>query len=210
MPLILQKAINDQCQLMVWEIQETPDFFKEKLGSLNWQIPEFDTISHPKKQLEWLASRFLAKLLAESMGLGYRGLMKDAYNKPFLQDLAHHLSISHTLSHVVAAIHLQKSLGVDLEKVTERLHIIKHKFLTESERLNANDNLEMLCIYWSAKESLYKLYGKRGVHFQQELQIENFTKGNTFLKGNIITKEFIYNADIQVFKIENSYLTIAF
>lgn len=210
MPLILQKSINNQCQLMVWEIQETPDFFKDKLGSLNWQIAEFDTISHPTKQLEWLASRFLAKLLAESMGMSYRGLMKDTYNKPFLQDLAHHLSISHTLSHVVAAIHLQKPIGVDLEKVTERLHIIKHKFLTDSERINANNNLEMLCIYWSAKESLYKLYGKRGVHFQQELQIENFSLGETFLKGKIITKEFSYSADIQVFNLSDSYLTIAF
>jgi 4'-phosphopantetheinyl transferase len=210
MPLVLQRKINTSCQVMVWEIKESREFFQENLGKNNWQILEFEQISHPTKQLEWLASRFLAKLLAEKMNLSYRGLVKDANSKPFLQDLDHHLSISHTVSHVAAAIHFNKPIGIDLEKISERLHMIKHKFLTENERTNANDSLEMLCIYWSAKESLYKLYGQRGVHFQKELIVENFDRKELAFKGKILTNGFDYTADIQAIKINDSYLTIAF
>ncbi len=209
MPLILQKAIDESCHLMVWEVKESADFFKDKLGELNWNNAEYNTISHPSKQNEWLASRFLAKFLAESLNLSYRGLIKDAYNKPYFQDLDHHLSLSHTVSHVAAAIHLHQPIGIDLEKITERLHIIKHKFLTDAERENANDNLEKLCIYWSAKESLYKLYGKRGVHFQNELLVTPFNLNDTEISANISVENFRKKCIVYVFKLENSYLTVA-
>jgi 4'-phosphopantetheinyl transferase EntD len=111
---------------------------------------------------------------------------------------------------VAAAIHLHKPLGIDLEKITERLHIIKHKFLTDSERENANDELEKLCIYWSAKESLYKLYGKRGVHFQKELLVLDFSKKKPHFKGKIAMENFEYLADIHYIRLDNSFLTIAF
>jgi 4'-phosphopantetheinyl transferase len=209
MPLILKKSVNDNCHFMVWEYTESEDFFKNKLNQNNWNIDEFIAISHPKKQLEWLASRFLAKHLAESLGLNYTGLIKDAYNKPFLQDSKHHLSISHTTSHVAAAIHMHQPIGIDLERISDKLHIIKHKFLTDSERKNANDELEKLCIYWSAKESLYKLYGKRGVEFQNELLVAPFELGQTSIKGQINMTDFKQTFDIQCFKLDNSYLTLA-
>lgn len=210
MALVLNKSIANDCYFMVWKLEESADFYKNNLGEVNWKIEEYLQISHPHKQIEWLASRFLAKKLAESLNINYWGLIKDAYNKPYLQDSHHHLSISHTATHVATAIHLHKPIGIDLEKVTERLHIIKHKFLTESERSQTNDKIEILCIFWSAKESLYKLYGKRGVHFQKELLIMNFSILKPTFKGKIAIENFEYLADIHYFHLDNSYLTIAY
>jgi 4'-phosphopantetheinyl transferase len=210
MALVLNKSIDNECYFMVWKVEESEDFYKNNLGEINWQIEEYFQISHPHKQREWLASRFLAKKLAESLNINYLGLIKDAYNKPYLQDSHHHLSISHTTTHVAAAVHLHKPIGIDLEKISERLHIIKHKFLTDSERNQANDNIEILCIFWSAKESLYKLYGKRGVHFQKELTVLDFSKNKPNFKGKISVENFVYIADIHYFSLDNSYLTIAF
>ena len=209
MPLIFENFPESNCQVMVWKIEESVKFFKEQLGKKNYKIPEYISITHPHKKLEWLASRFLAKYLAESMNINYLGLIKDAYNKPFLQDSSHHLSLSHTATHVAAGIHLHKPIGIDLENITARLHIIKHKFLTETERTDANDNLEKLCIYWSAKESLYKLYGKRGVHFQKELQVEPFQLGDNKLTGKVLIENFQQSFDVYNFKIDEAYLTVA-
>ena len=209
MPLIFENFPENDCQIMVWKIEEPVEFFKTELGKKNYKIEEYISITHPHKKLEWLASRFLAKYLAESMNISYSGLIKDAYNKPFLQDSSHHLSISHTATQVAAGIHLHKPIGIDLENITARLHIIKHKFLTETERTDANDNLERLCISWSAKESLYKLYGKRGVHFQKELQVEPFELGYNKLIGKVLTGDFHQSFDIYAFKIDEAYLTVA-
>lgn len=208
MPLIFEKSPEKDCQIMVWKIDETADFFKDTLGKKNYEISDYISISHPQKQLEWLASRFLAKYLAESMNINYLGLIKDAYNKPYLQDSSHHLSISHTATHVAAGIHLHKPIGIDLENITERLHIIKHKFLTDIERESASDNLEKLCIFWSAKESLYKLYGKRGVHFQKELQVEPFELGDKKLTGKVLVENFNQTFKIFNYKIEEAYFTV--
>lgn len=210
MPLIFDKSPETDCRLMVWKIEENALFFKNKLGERNFKTPDFEQISHPHKQLEWLASRFLAKYLAEAQGLSFSGLIKDAYNKPYLLDSNYHLSLSHTTTHVAAGIHMHKPLGIDLETVTQRLHIIKHKFLTDTERKDADDNIEKLCIYWSAKESLYKLYGKRGVHFQNELQVQPFQMDDAIIHGAIKMAEFQGDFQIQAFKIENDYLTVAY
>jgi 4'-phosphopantetheinyl transferase len=209
MPLIFHKNPEADCQVMVWEIEETQDYFKEKLGKKNFEIAEFEIISHPHKRLEWLASRFLAKFLAENMHLNFHGLIKDDNSKPYLHKSDHHLSISHTVSHVAAAIHLHKPVGIDLEDITPRLHIIKHKFLTDSERENANDELAKLCVLWSAKESLYKLYGKRGILFKEQLLVKSFDISDGILKGEINMNDYSQNATIYKYEIGKAYLTVA-
>jgi 4'-phosphopantetheinyl transferase len=30
------------------------------------------------------------------------------------------------------------------------------------------------CVYWCAKEAMYKLYGKRGLHFNSQLNLDPF------------------------------------
>lgn len=210
MPLIFNVSPIKDCQIMIWEISESEDFFKNGLTKKNYLMDEYLSITHPHKQLEWLASRFLAKYLAESIGINYNGLIKDAYNKPYLHNNKEHLSLSHTLTHVAAAIHFHQPIGIDLEKITDRLHIIKHKFLTETERENADDDLEKLCIYWSAKESLYKLYGKRGVHFRNELLVSAFAKNDEVLIGKIVRPDLKEDFTIYKYKIGNAYLTAAF
>lgn len=208
MPLIFKTSPEIDCHLMVWKIDESMDFFLQKLGEANYAIPEFENISHSHKKLEWLASRFLAKYLAESMNISYLGLVKDEHNKPFFQDSEIHLSLTHTTTHVAAAIHMHKAIGIDLENISPRLHIIKHKFLTESERENAHDELDKLCIYWSAKESLYKLYGKRGVHFQKELLVSPFKLTDSQLLANISVAGYQKDCIVYVYKIGDAYLTV--
>ena len=66
---------------------------------------------------------------------------------------------------------------------------IKHKFLNPSD-LKTVITLEDLCIYWGAKEALYKYYGKKEVLFIEHLFIENFDKNSSTFKGIINMPEF--------------------
>lgn len=209
MALISHFIPEPDCHLMVWRIDEPEDYFKERLGKKHYQLPDYESISHPSKQLEWLASRFLAKELAESLEINYDGLIKDHYNKPYLKDSSHHLSLSHSLHSVAAAIHLHQPIGIDLEAVSSRLHIIEHKFLTDTERSFAQKDLQKLTVLWSAKESLYKLWGKRGLHFQKQILVEPFEDTAYYTTGKIVLDNEAIEAKIYFYKIANEYLTLA-
>jgi phosphopantetheinyl transferase len=47
----------------------------------------------------------------------------------------------------------------------------------EIEAIHPGEKIEKLILYWSAKEALYKLYGKGEIAFTTQLLIEPFTLG---------------------------------
>jgi len=56
----------------------------------------------------------------------------------------------------------------------------------ELNSLRENNHIEQLYVYWGAKEALYKLYGKRALHFKENLLIEPFEyKGKGVINGCI-------------------------
>jgi hypothetical protein len=46
--------------------------------------------------------------------------------------------------------------------------------LSPTELQDAGNNLTKHCVYWCAKEALYKIDGKKGLHFSNQLNIEPF------------------------------------
>jgi 4'-phosphopantetheinyl transferase len=104
-------------------------------------------------------------------------------------------------------LNIGHNVGLDLENITPRLKIVEYKFLTEHERTMCEGSLENLCMFWSAKEALYKFYGKRGVHFQKELLIHS--KHTDHLLAEINTELYTKNLKVYFEKFNNSFLTLA-
>jgi 4'-phosphopantetheinyl transferase len=133
-----------------------------------------DEIISPQKRLEWLSGRALLKTLVENCGLNYVGIRKDEYGKPFLKEHEFQISLSHSYPYVAAQIHNSESVGIDLEQPKDKLLKIAHRVLSPAEQTDAGENIVKHCVYWCAKEALYKLYGKRGLHFENQLNLEPF------------------------------------
>lgn len=208
--VLLDLIINHDCSVLVQKITENLDYYKDKLGEKQWRINEYEQITSQAKQLEWLASRYCVLDICQRWSIQYDGLTKDEHNKPYLIGTDFHVSLTHTKDTVAAGIHFKKPLGIDLETITERLHIIKHKFLTDIERSFAADAVERLCLLWSAKEAMYKLYGKRGLHFKEQLNIDAFDYPAVMKTTGIINAENIMQTvQLTFFKIDQQFLTIA-
>lgn len=133
-----------------------------------------DDILHPQKRLEWLAGRALIKALVEHLGLSYEGLRKDEFGKPFLKTHPHSISLSHSYPYVAAQIDVIQPVGIDVEQVRAKLASVGPRVLSPEEVADASDNNVKLCIYWCAKEALYKIHGKRNVMFTDHLRIQPF------------------------------------
>lgn len=173
MPVSKIESLGKNRARGLWYINEAePD-----LSFLSFESCPEDIV-HLHKRLEWLAGRALLRALVESLELPYEGIRKDEFGKPFLKSLPHFISLSHSYPYVAAQIDLFQSVGIDVEQPKEKLMQIGPRVLAPEEWTDANGQLVKLCIYWCAKEALYKIYGKRNLHFSDHLQILPFQLSN--------------------------------
>lgn len=189
----------------VWHIDEPEEFLATQLP-VSDACPE--EIQFPRKRLEWLAGRALLKHLATESGLNYQGVVKDEFGKPFLKGLDYQVSISNSFPYVAAQIHPTQSVGIDLEQPRPKLLHVMRRVLTENEWKDGANNLQKLCVYWCAKEALYKIYGKRSLIFNEHILVKPFFLGQAGTLEGIIREE---NSDRILFLdycIEDDFILI--
>ncbi|HSN09364.1 MAG TPA: 4'-phosphopantetheinyl transferase superfamily protein [Hanamia sp.] len=164
MPLFYQHNINDNTKLAVWYITENEHFFLEK-------VPLQTEVSHPHKRLQHLAARYLLEILQP--GFPFHLIEIADSKKPLLSNEEFHFSVSHCGDYAAAIVSENKLVGIDVELITPRVERIKNKFLSENEmNLLPVCNTKFLTLCWSAKEAIYKWYGKGQVDFKSNMIID--------------------------------------
>lgn len=174
MPLLLREKILHHAEYAVWKIDEEPAFYLSNLILSDWEKNYLDNISHPKRKLTWLASRYLLKYLMATNE--FVELLFDIHGKPFISNFEVYVSLSHTNNHSAAIISKKYEVGIDIEEQDGKIESIKNKFLSSIEITNIgdDDHLKKLLIYWSAKEVMYKIYGKRKLEFKEDMYVKPF------------------------------------
>ena len=102
-----------------------------------------------------------------------------------------HFSISHCGDFAAAIVSENKPVGIDVELITPKIELVKNKFLRESEiNLSTINNHQLLTLFWSSKEAIFKWYGKGGISFKKNIILDQlFMKDNKgfinthFIKG---------------------------
>ncbi len=102
----------------------------------------------------------------------YEGTGKDEFGNSVLTRIPHHTSHSYPI--VAAQIDVNHDAGIDVEQPKEKLRTIAHRVFSADEIKDAGNDLVKLCIYWSAKEALYKFHGKRQLLFTDHLEVDPF------------------------------------
>lgn len=176
MPLFYQHTINEHTKLAVWKIEEQETFFSAAVSVQR-------NISHPHKRLQHLAGRYLLPWLFPDFP-SWLIQIADT-RKPFLTEQTHRFSISHSDNYAAAIVSTTLHVGVDVEPASHKIAAIRHKFLSDQDAevlyVNAEEGMQVhmqrLTIAWSAKEAVYKWYGKGEVDFKRDI-IFNYWKEN--------------------------------
>jgi 4'-phosphopantetheinyl transferase len=178
MAVIIHKNISKHLNLGVWYITET----KEELSIIAKQqqidLSKIPEVKNETRIKQWLTTRLLLKHFFTNAEIIY-----DELGKPFLSN-GWKISISHSGDYVAIILNEKEPCGIDIEKITPKIERIKHKFLNETDLKHITSEQD-LTIYWSAKEALYKYYGKKEVLFIENLFIESFSKNENAFIGII-------------------------
>jgi phosphopantetheinyl transferase len=170
--------INDNSYWAAWKIEETPEQLMTRAQLPSASIAEWQSIKHPRKSLEWLASRAALAALLDNLGLPVSGTYKDNKGKPYLNNGASHISLANTYPYGIAMMHTYASVGIDIEVPSDKLLRTQHKFLSQLEMEAVDSRLSHLCAYWCAKEALYKLYGRKMLSFKDQIWIRSLSFDN--------------------------------
>jgi len=215
MSVYIKRNIDDNAILGIWKIEETFNWYITQVQLNNNGLQAVPGVRNKSEQrkLHWLSTQLLLRDLLNSKKRVE--IIYDQNGKPHLSDSTYKISISH--SNKFVAIQLSKAYaGVDIQQITQKIERIAEKFmnLKELNSLKTNDptcltgrQVEQLHVFWGAKEALYKLYGKRALHFKENLLIEPFAyKEQGVINGCISTSKMKQPYSLYYEKIEEYML----
>ena len=188
MPLYLRKKLDNKAEIAVWLITETED---ELLNLTSVPTDELEEISlfrvesHRKQKLAVRA--LINEMFEEKMYLNHHD-----NGKPYLENCATNISITHTDKYVAVIIHEEEELGIDIESLDRDFAVVEKKALSEEEieDLEKDKKNEQLAIYWCAKEAIYKRMSQNRVDFAEQIEVEKFNlKKEGELEATFIHKD---------------------
>ena len=184
MPLHKTIAINNHSKVLIWKITETIDDLQSGIELTRNSKERLKGMKSDLHQKGFLSVRQLLKEIEYSDD----DLMYDGYGKPHLKN-GKFISITHSFTFAAIIISDDKPVGIDIEKRRDKILKIAHKFTTiESYKSIANHDalISKLTIVWGAKESLYKIYGKKKLLFLDNIYIDDFSFETDITQGRIL------------------------
>ena len=183
MPLYKSLTVNKSTKVLIWKIEESfNELNKNVLLSDKSQI-RLDGMKSDLHQRGFLSVRHLLK----EVGYSDADLVYDEFGKPHLKD-GKHISITHSFTFSGIIISNTIAVGIDIEKQRDKILKIAHKFTpVEEYKTIANHDalISKLTIVWGAKESLYKIYGKKKLLFLHNIFVNDFKFADKKTTGEI-------------------------
>ncbi|MDA9312581.1 4'-phosphopantetheinyl transferase superfamily protein [Vicingaceae bacterium] len=164
-------------------------------------MSHLQNISNDKIKAEWL---FIREIICKAMATK-EDIVYDEHRKPTFKISDSYLSISHSNERVAISIDKKYETGIDLQFITDKIVRIKSKFLNSIEQSLTSQNPTELTCYWSIKEALFKIYGKKDAFLKENFEVQQFkfdgTKGSAIGVTRAAGKEKIQPMEFR--KMEN-------
>lgn len=207
MSLFNNIKLDNGLQIVVWNLTETLEDLVELTSLTDEEREVWEAISVPSKKREFLAGKYVLERACDLLNIVYLGMEKDENGKPHLAGREYEISLTHTEDFIAVVFSRHSAVGIDLEKPREQIFRILPRLYSPEEVAAVNGDLDTATIYWSAKEALYKLYGKRAVDFRKHLKLLG-SDGD--LEGLIDINTTRIHCRFYITRIQEYYLVVAY
>lgn len=174
MPLYQHDSFDDgQGTLAIWHMTECEEELMVPLANGTALLEEArGKFKASSRRLEWLAIRRLMHEVGCTSPIRYY-----PSGRPYLENDARQISISHTRGYAAIALHSSTPVGLDIEQRTEKVCRVREKFLSHEEKLFLpleKKNVEAMLVIWTVKEAMFKLVDKPGIDFAEHFHVSPF------------------------------------
>ena len=170
MALFLIKDLDDDyhSRVGVWKIEESEQELRELCSIPSDELEEISYIKSESLRKQKLAVRaLLDQMFEDKVYLNHHD-----NGKPYIENDATNISITHTDKFVAIILNDTEDVGIDCESP------------------DRDFSAEQLAIYWCAKEAVYKLISQYGVDFAEQIEVQDFhPRGEGELTATFIHKD---------------------
>ena len=190
MALFLTKDLDDDAhsRLGIWHITESEAELKALSSIPSDELEEISFIKSESLRKQKLAVRALLDAMFEEKVY----LSHHDNGKPYIENNATNISITHTDKYVAVILNDLDDVGIDCESLDRDFSAVEKKALSEEEIDDLDDDHrnEQLAIYWCAKEAVYKKMSQYKVDFAEQIEIDAFRlKCEGELEATFINKD---------------------
>ena len=204
MPLLNDLVPNESLICKLWRIDELENIMdpNNELNSEDYQIFLKRKANHLRNQ--FLASRKLIGLINPDLRISYRE------DIPILSD-NRNISISHSDEIVTVLISKENGIGVDVEKINNKVHSVASKFLSSNEIrfFGKTPSTRQLIRAWTAKEAVYKAIKKPGINFSDNIILDKFNDKAKYANAKFISSDQETTFKLYFYDLGDYCLTIA-
>jgi len=200
MPLYKTLTVNNHAKVLIWKIDEPFEQLSKGIFLTDENQQRVNGMKSDLHQRGFMSVRHLLK----EVGYTDDDLLYDGYGKPHLKD-GKFISITHSFTFSAIIISDTQPVGIDIEMQRDKILKIAHKFtpIEEYKSIANHDALvSKLTIVWGAKESLYKIYGKKKLRFLENIYIEDFSFETNVTTGKILYEGQTSEYDIHFLEME--------
>jgi 4'-phosphopantetheinyl transferase len=160
-----------------------------------------------KRETEKKAARHVVKEVLQNQALE---ICYQPSGRPYLEN-GIGLSVSHAYDQLAVLFSFtEQQVGIDIEKVRDKVLKIREKFLSARELSDLHDaDTEKYTLYWAAKEAVYKAHDTEGLIFAEQIAIEPFSAEEK--KGEIrarVTREGSQRDYCLTYHLLNDYVLV--
>ena len=178
MALFLTKDLDDPAhsRVGVWKITESEAELRTMTSIPSDELEEISYIKNESLRKQRLAVRALLDAMFEEKVY----LSHHDNGKPYIENNAINISITHTDQYVAVILNEEDEVGIDCESLNRDFSAVEQKALSAEEIGDLEDEQknEQLAIYWCAKEAIFKLTSQYDVDFAEQIQIDGFRYRN--------------------------------
>ena len=145
MALYLRKKLDNKAEIAVWQVTETEEELLNITSVPNDELEEISLFRNESQRKQKLAVRALInEMFEEKMYLNHHD-----NGKPYLENCATNISITHTDKYVAVITHEEEEVGIDIESLERDFSAVEKKALSEDEIDDLEDEKknEQLAIY---------------------------------------------------------------
>ncbi len=174
MALFLTKDLDDPAhsRVGVWKITESEEELRSLMSIPSDELEEISYIKSESLRKQRLAVRALLDAMFEDKVY----LSHHDNGKPYIENNAINISITHTDRYVAVILNDEDEVGIDCESLDRDFTAVERKALSKEELEDLDDEQknEQLAIYWCAKEAIFKLTSQYDVDFIEQIHIDGF------------------------------------
>ena len=166
MKLLFEKEVSPDVKLLVYDISCVDADYLKEFG-IN------PLLINSKRQLQ---TALYKHLVAKYYNVPVEMVVKSQYNKPYIKGHNCYISVSHTENLIAIICSEKQVVGIDIEKISERVLKIAHKFTNREEEklIDKNDPMISTMVLWCSKEAMYKIYEKRALSFTDNIRLLDY------------------------------------